>query len=111
MHRRAGFITRHDADGFVIAAVKLSHLKPSSHQRRRAAKEAERKRAAEERGQAALHKLRMERAAKQLTAQLEAELQARRFAAASAVAESPLVAAAQPPRWAAQKHTRDCVPA
>ncbi|BDA49486.1 probable centrosomal protein of 295 kDa at N-terminal half [Coccomyxa sp. Obi] len=51
---------------------------------RKAARRAEQSRAAEERGRAALHKLHMERAARHLTAQLEAELQARRSAAAAA---------------------------
>lgn len=62
--------------------------------RRKAAKEAEFKRAAEERGRAALHRVRMERAAAQLTAQLEAELQARRAAASDA--SQPLPTAPSP---------------
>ncbi len=65
---------------------------------RKAAREEERQQAAEERGRAALHRLRMERAAKQLTAQLDAELQFRRSAAASATAASSPLAALQPHR-------------
>lgn len=64
---------------------------------RKAAIRAEQVRAAEERGRAALHKARMERAARDLTAQLEAELQARRSAAVAATSP-PSTSALQPHR-------------